>query len=271
MDIRHRVHPGLRGLVDRIQGYAFRLDPRAVHHGVPSPAATIIISFDEPLDVAWCDDSATRVQRWLLASGMHTGPALIRTHGIQHGIQLDLTPAGCRALLGVPIGPLTHCLTDHADLPLGFSADLHARLAEAEWADRFRLLEDHLLRLALAARTQLPADLAYAWSLLGERHGRIRVTELADTIGWSRRHLLNRFTAEFGLPPRDIGRLHRFGAAQDYAKAGAPWSEVAARAGYADQAHLSRDFRALAGRTPTEWRSEVFPIVQDTAGVRAGT
>lgn len=253
-----------------MQGYAFRLDPRAVHHGVPSPSATVIISFDEPLDVAWFG-SDTRAQRWLLASGMHTSPALIRTHGIQHGIQLELTPAGCRALLGVPMGPLTRCLADHADVPLGIPTHLHARLAEAGWQERFSLLEDHLLRLASDTPTQLAADLAHAWRLLGDRRGRIRVSELADTTGWSRRHLVNRFTAEFGMPPRDIARLHRFGAAQEFARTGAPWSEVAARAGYADQAHLAREFRTMAGRTPTAWRAEAFPIVQDTEGGSATT
>lgn len=270
MDIVHPVHPGLRGLIGRIQGYAIRLDPRAVHHGVPSPAATVIISFEEPIDVAWLADPATRVRHWLLASGMHTGPALIQTHGIQCGIQLDLTPAGCRALLGVPIGPLTGSLADHDDLPLGIPGDLHAQMAESPWPQRFRLLDQHLLRVASHSRNDLPRDLAYAWHVLGERHGRIRVTELADTIGWSRRHLVNRFSGEFGMPPSDVARLHRFGAAQAYARTGAPWSEVAAHAGYADQAHLSRDFRALAGRTPTQWRTEAFPIVQDPAEADTG-
>lgn len=263
MELRHRIHPALKGLVNRMQGYAFRLDPRAVHHGVPSPSATVIISFEEPLDVGWHDDESSRVQRWLLASGMHTTPALIRTHGLQHGIQLELTPAGCRALLGVPIGPIAHGFADHADVPLGIPHDLHARMADSAWPERFRLLETHLLRIANRSTTELPNDLAYAWRLLAETHGKVKIAELAATIGWSRRHLVNRFTAEFGLPPRDIGRLHRFGAAQAYAREGASWADVAARAGFADQAHLSREFRELAGQTPTEWRTEVFPNVQD--------
>ena len=267
MDVRHPVHPGLEGLVAGIQGYAHRLDPRAVHHGVPSRTATVVISFDDPIDVSWLDGSG-RVRRWLLASGMHTAPALIRTHGMQHGIHLSLTPAGCRALLGVPIGALTHLLADHADLPLGGPEHLHARMSVAGWAERFRLLERHLLRVAGRSHCGIPPDLAYAWTLLDEGCGRVRVAELAETLGWSRRHLVNRFTAEFGMPPRDVARLHRFAAAQAYARTDLPWGEVAHRAGYADQAHLSREFRALAGRTPTAWRREAFPIVQDIARAR---
>ena len=130
---------------------------------------------------------------------------------------------------------------------------------------RFRLLEQHLLKRAAASGSRLPGDLAHAWGVLAARRGRIRVAELAREVGWSRRHLVNRFVGEFGLAPRDVARLHRFGVAQTHARSGVPWAEVAASAGYADQAHLAREFRVLAGQSPTQWRAESFPIVQDTA------
>lgn len=261
MQIEHRVHPGLAGLVTRVCGYDYRLDPAAVHHGVPGPETTVIVSFDEPLDVGWADgtDRTGGARRWLLASGLHVRPALIRTHGVQHGIQVSLTPAGTRALLGVPMGALARVLADHADLPLGVPADLHARLAAAPWGVRFALLEQHLLRLAARARGGVPADLAHGWQLLGRHRGRLGVTQLADALGWSRRHLSNRFSAEFGLPPREVARLHRFGHALALARRGLPWAEVAARSGFTDQPHLVREFGAFAGQTPTRWRDEVFP------------
>lgn len=261
MLIPHRLHPALRDLVDRVQGYEYDLDRHAVHHGLPGPAATVIISFDEPLDVAWHDAPDTRVQRWLLASGLHTASVFIRTHGVQHGIQLDLTPDGCRVLLGVPLSALRYGLVDHRDLPTGIPDSLHARMAAADWRERFRLLEEHLVRLSAQERTPIPADLAYAWRRLAQTRGGLRVTELAGDIGWSRRHLVNRFTGEFGLPPRDIARLHRFGAALALARQGLAWGDVAARAGFADQSHLTREFRTLADQTPTQWRAEVFPVV----------
>ena len=49
----------------------------------------------------------------------------------------------------------------------------------------------------------------------------------------------------------------------------APGREVAQRAGYADQAHLARDVRALAGITPTGLRDERVRSVQDAATERA--
>lgn len=266
MTWRHPVHPALAGLVASIQGYDHRPDPKSVHHGLPGPAATIILSFDEPLDTAWVDRPGDRARHWRLAAGLHVRPVLIFTHGAQHGIQISLTPAGVRALLGVPMAELRHTMVEHDELPLGISAPLHARLADAPWRSRFALLDAHLLRLASRTRANVPADLVHGWTLLARHHGNFGVARLADELGWSRRHLTNRFAAEFGLAPREIARLHRFGAAVQLAKAGLPWAQVASRAGFADQPHLVREFGALAGQTPTQWRAEVFPIVQDPQG-----
>lgn len=261
-----RLHPGLAGLVHRVVGYDYRVDPRAVHHGVPGPGVTVIISFDEPLDLQWHGEPSTREQHWLLASGLHTRPVLIYTHGVQRGVQLDLTPAGCRALLGVPAAAIARGLAPHAELPRGVTPELHERLWASTWHERFRLLEEHLLALradAGDAGGEVPADLAHAWRLLERHHGRLGVAKLAREVGWSRRHLSTRFAAEFGMTPQDVRRLHRFGAAVALARTGRAWADVASAAGYADQAHLSRDFHELSGQTPTQWRREVFPILQD--------
>lgn len=263
----YRVPAGLTDFVTRVTAYDLSLDADAIHYGVPSPSATIIIAFDDPLDVAWMGDERTRERFWLLASGLHTAPALIRTHGIQRGIQLDLTPLGCRVLLGVPAAAVAHGLVDHCELPTGMTRELHERLESADgWGDRMRALTTHLLKVSSGSRDDIPDDLARAWALLTDRRGRIRAGDLADEVGWSRRHLVTRFTGEFGMPPRDVARLHRFGAALALSRNGIAWSEVAARCGYADQAHLSREFRALAGQTPSQWRRELFPSVQDGTG-----
>ncbi|MGH4019104.1 MAG: helix-turn-helix domain-containing protein [Pseudonocardiaceae bacterium] len=52
----------------------------------------------------------------------------------------------------------------------------------------------------------------------------------------------------FGYGPRRLARVLRMGRALDEARTGAPLAQVAAGCGYVDQAHLSREVRALAGR-----------------------
>jgi AraC-like DNA-binding protein len=263
------IHPGLAGLVERFVGYSYVLDPASVHHASPGPVATVIVCFQAPLDIAWPTEPGSRTSQWCLASGLHTRPALIRTHGGQHGIQLGLTPLGCRVLLGTPLAELAHALAGHADLPHGIPEALHDELAgEPSWPRRLARLERHLLAAARASRADVADDLARGWAMLGQRGGRVRTAELARELGWSRRNLLTRFRAEFGLPPSELARIHRLGTAMGLARAGGRWAQVAADAGYADQAHLIREFVAMAGQTPTQWRADAFPVVQDADGPR---
>jgi AraC-like DNA-binding protein len=46
-------------------------------------------------------------------------------------------------------------------------------------------------------------------------------------------------------------------------------AEIAARCGYADQAHLTREWQAIAGCTPRRWIAEELPYVQDFDAARA--
>lgn len=261
-------HPALAGDLGPYVGYHHLLDPRAVHRGLPSPTATVIVAFEQPLEVSWPHGPGAPNRSWVSASGLHTRPALIHTHGIQHGIQLALTPFGCRRLLGLPIGALAHLCADHADLPLGIPEALHAALAATDdWPGRLALLERHLLGLAHEAEAgsarRMRPEVARAWRVLERSHGRVRVEALADEVGWSRRHLGTQFVAEFGLTPKQAGRVMRFDRARRLLDAGVGLAEAAYACGYADQPHLNRDWADLADATPTETLAEPFPILQE--------
>lgn len=86
-------------------------------------------------------------------------------------------------------------------------------------------------------------------------------------MGWSRRHLTERFTREFGLSPKDAARVVRFHRSRLLvARSNRPrLADVAAACGYYDQAHLAREWNDLAGCSPSAWlAAEEFPSVQDT-------
>lgn len=78
----------------------------------------------------------------------------------------------------------------------------------------------------------------------------VRVEALADELGWSPRSLSRQCTAVYGYGPATLRRILRFRVASTLLHAGAAPADVAAEAGYADQPHLTREFRALAGVTP---------------------
>jgi AraC-like DNA-binding protein len=82
----------------------------------------------------------------------------------------------------------------------------------------------------------------------------VLVSGLADEIGWSRRHFADRFQRGVGLTPKAFGRILRFRRAVELLTTGpgASIGEVAAACGFSDHSHLVRDFRSLAGCTPSE-------------------
>jgi AraC-like DNA-binding protein len=73
------------------------------------------------------------------------------------------------------------------------------------------------------------------------------IAAVADAVGLSDRQLHRRSLVAFGYGPKVLARILRLQRALGLARAGTPFSAAAAEAGYADQAHLAREVRALAG------------------------
>lgn len=195
-------------------------------------------------------------------------PTLITHDGRQSGIQLGLTPLGARALLGVPAGELVGIDVDAADVLGPLAHRLREQILEADgWAERFAVLDRVLLT---RARTEvaLPTEVAHTWRRLLVRDGAAAVSELARETGWSSRHLRQRFRAELGLGPKEAARVVRFDRArrmlQRTTAAGnrLTLAELAVTFGYCDQAHLAREFRELAGCSPSQWLAEEFRNIQ---------
>ncbi len=257
--------PRLRAYVLGYEGYLLRGFDPGTHVGMPARVLTLIITIDEPIEVPVSSHPEQAGGAWeMLASGLTVRPAVIAHNGYQHGIQVDLTPLGCRALFGVPTAALGSWIVDLGEV-LGPAGELRERLAATPtWPGRFAVLDEILLRRIHPVPWD--SELSHAWTLLSGPDPAVRVAAVADEIGWSRRHLGNRFSAEFGVTPKDAVRIARFERSHRLLRRPdpPPLAEVAALAGYYDQAHMAREWRELAGMPPSVWRErEVFPFVQD--------
>jgi AraC-like DNA-binding protein len=79
----------------------------------------------------------------------------------------------------------------------------------------------------------------------------VPVEAMADNLGIGVRLLHRRCLTLFGYGPKHLARVLRIGRAVAAVRSGLPLAEVAVTAGFADQAHLSREVRDLVGVTPT--------------------
>jgi AraC-like DNA-binding protein len=253
----------LRRYLNGYVGYRQRNVPPAVHRGLPSPLLTLIFTLDEPLTMAAHPDPRQVPGSFTtLLGGLHTTAALITHQGAQSGIQIGVKPAGARALLGLPAGELTE-IDVPADAVLGPAATrVYHRLGAARtWPERFAVLDAEFGRLARSSEPSPEVD--FAWRLLLRTGGRVPVSELADRTGWSTRHLANRFRSEIGLTPKAVARVIRFDRARrQLVAAPGTLADLATECGYFDQAHLAREFRALAGCPPSQWLAEEFENIQ---------
>ncbi|WP_435769945.1 helix-turn-helix domain-containing protein [Nocardioides sp. SYSU DS0651] len=234
-----------------------------IHRGLPSTTLTVVLPIGEPLRVSWADRQGSEHAGWSSLAGLHTTPAAIHHTGAQRGIQLALTMRGARALLGRPAAALAGALTDLGEVD-GLAPsllELPERLhATATWPARVALVDRTVA--GLVAEAGDPAPGAEVGRALRSLALGARVADAAGEVGYSRRRLTSLVRAECGLAPKDFQRLARFQSARRLL-GHRPLAEVAARCGYSDQAHLSREWTALAGCTPTTWLREEFPFVQD--------
>ncbi|HZB30555.1 MAG TPA: AraC family transcriptional regulator [Streptosporangiaceae bacterium] len=76
---------------------------------------------------------------------------------------------------------------------------------------------------------------------------------LAHIARSSPHRLARMFTAEVGMPPHTYQTRLRLRLARRLLAAGSPIAEVAARAGFYDQAHLTRVFKKYIGVTPRQF------------------
>jgi AraC-like DNA-binding protein len=158
-------------------------------------------------------------------------------------------PGGGRTALGVPLHELLDQRVDAADLSAAMARRLPGSLRPDTAVQR-------LIALAAEALAGCPPDplVLHAAGLL--RAPRARAERVAGQLGISDRQLRRRFDATVGFGPKMLSRVlrfRRFLSGLDAATAAGARPDLAllaAEAGYADQAHLTRESGSLAGLTP---------------------
>ena len=243
--------------------------PPGRHRGLPGGTLPLVISFGTPPTVR--RSGHPDVTAAATVGGLRSDPVDIIHDGEQRGIQLELTPRGARALLGLRAAELAQGVWSLDEIIGPRAHELTGRLAEASGpADRARVLDTVLAGWA-GSTDGYPAAVGALWSRLTRSAGSASVTSIAREIGLSRRHLGQLAHAELGLAPKTLARILRFGQAGQFLRTGRTTSlaETAVTCGYFDQAHLTNEWKRLAGCTPGEWVAQELPFLQDQDPARS--
>ncbi|MDQ6433129.1 AraC family transcriptional regulator [Mesorhizobium sp. LHD-90] len=245
----------LEGVVTRITGYRETARQHISMRETASLTVPFILSFGEPFAIGLgrAPTAADRIGSF--AAGLFAGPVLIESFGASHCLQIDFTPLGARRFFKIPMYELADRMILLDDVLGNDGLALREHLGNTtDWKSRFALAAG-FVSSRIGDGCPPSAEVREVFSGIDASGGRAPVSRLATRAGWSRKHLAERFRAEIGLGPKSVARIVRFNRALAAARAGDKWADIAAGCGYADQAHLTREFRALAGISPAAWQA----------------
>lgn len=171
--------------------------------------------------------------------------------GVSLGVRLR--PGWAQALLGVSPRELCGLNVSAQDCSPTLT-QLQRRMEDcASPAQAMALLQRTIARRWASFRSMAKPRAVQALGHLQASSGQVRMAALARELGVSERTLHRDILDEAGVPPKLLARVLRFQRAVSLLRSreGTDLCDIALECGYADQAHLSRDVRELAGVSPT--------------------
>jgi AraC-like DNA-binding protein len=249
--------PPLSLAAESIWIYSGYRPPHILERVLPSGTAEMIVQLrDESFR---CYDPKTFALSQTLQGPLIVGP---RTDAqvIDTMQQLDVMgvhfrPGGTGMLFPMPADELSGL-----DLPVdsiwdGFGSKLRESLDRATTAQGKLKVMECLLRERWRDGSRLHRAIPVALEQIEEANEGFKIGDLADELGLSFRRFIEVFTSHIGLSPKAYFRVRRFQKALRAIHRGmsSSWADLASQCGWYDQAHMIRDFRALAGLTPGEY------------------
>lgn len=245
--------PGLVGVVTaywRVLGDGSNVPYSAV---LPDGHVELVFNLGDPVGLA--GPSVTGEQPDRAVVGPLSKTVQLQYRGPVNTFGVRFHPARGAGFLRQPATVLTDKVVPLAQLCPRLDRALAGLLADRRGADAEvdrAALENVLLA---QQRLALPVDadvVALVDRLIGPE-GPTVVADVAHELGLSSRQLQRRFVAAVGMPPKRFMRVIRFARVWQLASMRPPetWADLAVEQGYADQAHMIKEFRAFGAEPPT--------------------
>jgi AraC-like DNA-binding protein len=227
--------------------------PLALERIVPSGQAHLMVNLAEDEFRTYPCASGNEVTRHpgAVLAGPHARPTVLDTHDFCRLAAVQFRPGAATAFFSLPLRETCDQVIGLEHLWAGDGPFLRECLLEARTPQqKLAVLEAWLLRHLHAS-----LDPAVSWAIAALRQS-VPVAVVADRLGLLPKTFTRRFAACTGLTPKRFARVCRLQAVLRTVRQTSTidWCGVAAQHGYADQAHLAHEFRALAGITPSEYK-----------------
>lgn len=218
---------------------------------LPDASPEIIFNFGERFRHRRLDGTVTEQPSWFVV-GQIERALMLESPLLADVVGVRLRPAALRAVLAIPAHELTERVVAVQDV-LSSAEDGWCRAAEEESLPaRIERVREFVRRRVRDASGEADPLVEAVMAHVTRSGGRVRLRDVARAVGRSPRAIERRVLRVVGLRPKTVARIARVQRVSGLKRA-APqlsWAALAFRCGYADQAHLVRDFKRIAGVTP---------------------
>jgi AraC-like DNA-binding protein len=252
---RYKSQGVLAALVECLWYWEGAPGPHLQERLLPNGGSAMILNLREDAIAMYEDDGSVGRYGHVVLSGPRSNCFTIDCNQQERVVGVQFRPGGAFPFFRVPVSALEGASFDMGDLWGQEAGWVRERLlAERTPRAMLRVLEQCLLERLRAPDCLHPA-VVYMAGELDICDGPQRVQAVTGKIGMSHRRVAQLFHEQVGVSPKTFHRVRRFqhlllrlrGVQQ------VDWANLAVECGYYDQAHLSHDFRQIAGMTPSAY------------------
>jgi len=217
---------------------------------IPDGFPEIIFHFGDPYRINL--GSGWEVQSKNLLAGQISKHFFLQNTGKSSILGIKLKPTTLTHLFGIRMNELTDRVENLINSQSSYLKDVEKKMRLAiNFDERVVIIDDFFSSLNKVLRNHTVDNVI---ALMVKEHGMKSISSITSHMGLSERQLERLFKKYVGLSPKFYSRIIRFNAIFQLREKGDPdWVDLAYEAGYADQAHFIRNFKAFTGDDPTSY------------------
>lgn len=218
----------------------------------PTPFQSLMFYCNHPVSAGRIEETRFDIQPIALLTGPQFSRMNVMVHRQLTAIRVDFLPGGMYRLLGIPMHELCDGGFDAVDF---FGADMrriNEQLQNATSLEEGKnIVETFLLNKVAKLKVMLPID--GALRVLLNHHGTLAIEQTASLSCLSLKQFERKCKDRIGMNPKMFSRILKFSKAYRLHESSPElhWIQIAYDAGYYDQMHMIRDFKAFAGVNPS--------------------